>query len=413
MKKILQELNQKYKLKRRLIAILASLHYYGNPSKNLKIIGITGTNGKTTVSTLLYKTATLLGKKAGLIGTVENIILDKHFPATHTTPGPIDLQKILKEMNDAGVEYVFMEVSSHGLDQDRVAGVEFTGAVFTNLTHDHLDYHKSVENYFNAKKKLFKMLPVNAFALTNGDDEHGKMMIEGIKAKKNIYGFSGGENFHAEILKSDFTGLELRFNRTDISAPLIGKFNAYNLLAVWSACKLLGFNMQKVKKIIEEITPPKGRFEYVRGGDGKTAIVDYAHTPDALEKVLLTLREIKSENAKIISVFGCGGDRDPLKRRVMGKVGAMFSDIAIFTTDNPRSEDPEKIIREMKTDLSMQELKRVEVYTDRRRAIARGVELANAGDIILVAGKGHEAYQEINGIKHHFNDMEELKKLLE
>lgn len=407
----MQKLNQKYKLKRRAIAILASFHFYGNPSKNLKIIGITGTNGKTTVSTLLYKVATALGKRAGLIGTVENIILYKHFEATHTTPGPIDLQKILKQMAEANVEYVFMEVSSHGLDQDRVAGIEFSGAVFTNLTHDHLDYHKSIENYFNAKKKLFKLLPASAFSLTNSDDEHGKMMIEGTRAKKYLYGFSGSENFHGEILKSDFTGLELRFNRTDISASLIGKFNAYNLLAVWSACKLLGFNMQKVKKILEEITSPKGRFEYVRGG-GKTAIVDYAHTPDALEKVLLTLGEIKSENAKIISVFGCGGDRDPLKRRVMGKVGTMLSDIAILTSDNPRSEEPEKIIREMKTDLSMQELKKVEVYTDRRRAIARAVELASTGDIILVAGKGHEEYQEISGVKHHFNDMEELKKVL-
>lgn len=415
MKKLLQELNQKYKLKRRFIAVLAGLHYYGNPSKNLKIIGVTGTNGKTTVSTLLYEIAMALGKKAGLIGTVEVLINGENYEFDHkipTTPDPLTLNKIFKKMTDAGVEHVFMEVSSHGLDQDRVAGIDFTGAIFTNLTHDHLDYHKSVESYFNAKKKLFKMLSANAFALTNGDDEHGKMITDGTRARKSVYGFSGGENFHGEILKSDFTGLELRFNRTDITAPLIGKFNAYNLLAVWSACKLLGFNMQKVKKVIEEITPPKGRFEYVRGKEGKTAIVDYAHSPDALEKVLLTLQEIKSDNAKIISVFGCGGDRDPLKRRVMGKVGAMLSDIAIFTSDNPRSEDPEKIIREMKTDLSMQELKKVEVYTDRRRAIARAVELASPGDIILVAGKGHETYQEINGIKHDFSDREELEKVL-
>ncbi len=401
------------KLKRRVIAKLAALHFYGNPSKDLKIIGVTGTNGKTTTATLLYKISTALGYKSGLIGTVENIIVNERREALRTTPSPIPLNSLLKEMLEKGVEYVFMEVSSHALDQDRVAGINFAGGIFTNLTHDHLDYHKSIENYFNAKKKFFKMLPLNAFALTNGDDEHGALMLEGIKAQKNVYGFSGGENFHGEILKSDFAGLELKFNRTNIHSKLIGRFNAYNLLSVWSTCKLLGFNMPKVKSILEEITPPTGRFEYFISESGIIAIVDFAHTPDALEKVLLTIKDIKSEGAKIISVFGCGGDRDPMKRRVMGKVGAIFSDISIFTTDNPRSEDPEKIIAEMKTDVSMEELKRVQVYIDRRIAIEKAISQAKMGDIVLVAGKGHETYQEINGVKHHFDDKEELKKLLQ
>ncbi len=413
MQNLIKRIDQKLKLKRRIIAKLAALHFYGNPSKDLKIVGVTGTNGKTTTATLLYKISTALGYKSGLIGTVENIIINERREALRTTPSPIPLNSLLKEMLSKGVEYVFIEVSSHALDQDRVAGINFTGGIFTNLTHDHLDYHKSIENYFGAKKKFFKMLPENAFALSNGDDEHGAMMLEDIKAKKNIYGFEGGENFHGEILKSDFGGLELKFNRTNIHSKLIGRFNAYNLLSVWSACKLLNFNMPKVKSILEDITPPAGRFEYFISSNGVVGIVDYAHTPDALEKVLLTIKDIKSEGSRIISVFGCGGDRDPMKRRVMGKVGATFSDISIFTTDNPRSEDPEKIISEMKTDVSMEELKRVQVYTDRRSAIEKAIAQAKAGDIVLVAGKGHETYQEISGTKYHFNDMEELKKLLQ
>ncbi len=412
MQNLIKSIDQKLKLKRRIIAKLAALHFYGNPSKDLKIVGVTGTNGKTTTATLLYKISTALGYKSGLIGTVENIIINERREALRTTPSPIPLNSLLKEMLSKGVEYVFIEVSSHALDQDRVAGINFTGGIFTNLTHDHLDYHKSIENYFGAKKKFFKMLPENAFALSNGDDEHGAMMLEDIKAKKNIYGFEGGENFHGEILKSDFGGLELKFNRTNIHSKLIGRFNAYNLLSVWSACKLLNFNMPKVKNILEDITPPAGRFEYFISNNGIVGIVDYAHTPDALEKVLLTIKDIKSEGSRIISVFGCGGDRDPMKRRVMGKVGATFSDISIFTTDNPRSEDPEKIISEMKTDVSMEELKRVQVYTDRRIAIEKAIAQAKAGDIVLVAGKGHETYQEISGTKYHFNDMEELKKFL-
>jgi UDP-N-acetylmuramoyl-L-alanyl-D-glutamate--2,6-diaminopimelate ligase len=421
----MKNLIKKLKIKRRAIATLAAFHFYGNPSARLKIVGVTGTNGKTTTATLLYKIATELGYKAGLIGTVENIIVDEKRPALRTTPSPIPLNKLLSEMADKGCEYVFMEVSSHALDQKRVAGINFVGGIFTNLTQDHLDYHKSMEHYFLAKKKFFQSLNKDAFALSNADDEHGKEIIEDTKAKKHLYGFIGfsdvqrpnrtldvRKDFHGEILKLNFSGLELLFNGENIKSKLLGKFNAYNLLAVWSASKLLGFDMEKVKKIIENIEPPKGRFDHFISPDGVLGIVDFAHTPDALEKILLAIKEIKTTDGKIISVFGCGGDRDPLKRRIMGKIGATLSDIAIFTSDNPRSEDPEKIITAMKTDLSMTDSRKVISVSDRSQAIQKAVSLSKKGDIILCAGKGHEEYQEIKGVKHHFNDMEELKKNL-
>jgi len=392
----MKNLIKKLKIKRRAITALAALHFYGNPSAKLKIVGVTGTNGKTTTATLLYKITTALGYKAGLIGTVENIVVDERRPSFITTPSPINLNKLLNEMADNGCEYVFMEVSSHALDQNRVAGINFTGGIFTNLTHDHLDYHKSLENYFLAKKKFFKMLPVDAFALTNADDEHGGMMLEGIRAKKYTYGLKNKEN------KADFS--------EKLNTKLLGDFNAYNALAVFSTCKLLGFDVEKVKEIFKNVTPPAGRFEHFTSSNGVLVIVDYAHTPDALENVLKTIKDLKKENTKVISVFGCGGDRDPLKRRIMGKIGVTNSDIAILTSDNPRSEDPDKIIAEMKTDLSMVDSKKVMAIANRREAIMKAVSLAQAGDIILCAGKGHEDYQEIKGVKHHFDDMEELKK---
>ncbi len=405
----MKNLIKKLKLKRRAITALAALHFYGNPSTKLKIVGVTGTNGKTTVATLLYKIAIALGYKAGLIGTVENMINGERRPVTHTTPDPLHLHKLLNEMAQKGCEYVFMEVSSHALDQNRVAGINFVGGIFTNLTHDHLDYHQSFENYYNAKKKFFKMLPSNAFALSNVDDEHGTLMLLGVKAKKFSYGFKGGENFHGEISKLDFSGLELKFNQAPIKSKLLGKFNAYNLLAVWSACKLLGFDMNKVNKILENIEPPLGRFQCFTSSNGVLVIVDYAHSPDALENVLQAIKT-SFTGKKVISVFGCGGDRDPLKRRIMGKIGATNSDVAIFTSDNPRSEDPDKIIAEMKTDLSVTDSKKVKTIANRREAILKAVGLAQAGDIILCAGKGHEDYQEIKDVKHHFDDLEELKK---
>lgn len=407
---------------------------YGNPSKKLKIIGVTGTNGKTTTVTLLHRIANKLGYKAGLIGTVEILIgeekykLDSNKPVPATTPDSILLTKIFAEMVKKGCQYVFMEVSSHALDQNRVAGIKFTGGIFTNLTHDHLDYHKDLENYFKTKKKFFEMLPRNAFALSNVDDEHGDVISENIQAEKFFYGF--GEDtemvdFYGKILKLDFSGLELNFNGEIIKSKLLGRFNAYNLLAVWATCKLLGFDIparnafsianaggKRVNKILEEIKPPKGRFEHFTSKNGISVIIDYAHSPDALEKILTTINEIKSENSRIISVFGCGGERDKTKRPKMGKIGASLSDIAIFTSDNPRSEDPEMIIDQMQDNLSEDESVKVITITDRRLAIEQSVELAKPGDIILCAGKGHEDYQEINGVKNHLDDFEEFKKVL-
>lgn len=394
------------------------MHLLGNPSKDMKVIGVTGTNGKTTVATLLYRIATVLGHKAGLIGTVENIVAGEVRPVTHTTPDPLTLNRLLKDMQKAGCEYVFMEVSSHAMSQNRVAGVRFTGGVFTNLTHDHLDYHKTFEEYFLAKKKFLESLSKEAFALSNGDDEHGKKMLEGIRARKFLYEFKNIEGpsawddrFQGEIIKTDASGIEIKIAGKTIKSKLLGKFNAYNLLAVWSACKLLDFPEEGVNKILENIKPPRGRFESIVSPKGVTAIVDYAHTPDALEKVLLAIQEIKPKENRVISVFGCGGDRDPMKRPKMGEIGAKLSDIAIFTSDNPRNENPEMIIEAMKEYLSPELLEKVHTSPDRRAAIKLSLDLAQKGDIILCAGKGHETYQEIKGVKNHFNDIEEYQKL--
>jgi UDP-N-acetylmuramoyl-L-alanyl-D-glutamate--2,6-diaminopimelate ligase len=413
--KIVMEKFKKLKLKRRGITLLAKMHVFGNPSKKMKVVGVTGTNGKTTTATLLYRVAKALGYKAGLIGTVESMIDDERRPATHTTPDPISLNKLLKEMHERGCEYVFMEVSSHAMDQDRVAGITFSGGVFTNLTHDHLDYHKNFENYFQAKKKFFQMLPGNSFALSNTDNEYGAKMTEGIKARAFFYGFDHGRNedYHGEVIKSDFSGLELKFNHTRIKSALLGKFNAYNLLGVYSACDLLGFDMEKVKSILEQIKPPRGRFEHFTTTKGVLVIIDYAHTPDALENVLLTTKEIKPHHGKLISIFGCGGDRDPMKRPVMGLIGTQLSDVAIFTSDNPRSEDPEKIIEEMKKELSPELIAKVKTISNRREAIAEALNIAVKDDVILCAGKGHEDYQEIKGVKHHFDDREEFEHALQ
>lgn len=383
--------------------------WYQFPSRKLRVVGVTGTNGKTTTVTLLYKIATELGYTAGLISTVENIIAGKVVPSTHTTPDPISLNKLFREMVDAGCEYVFMEVSSHAMDQNRVMGVQFVGGVFTNLTHDHLDYHKTFENYFEAKKKFFKMLKAGNFALSNTDNDYGKNMLQGIAADTFSYGFTGDENFHGEIQKIKLEGLDLVFNEVNITSKLLGTFNAYNLLAVWGACNLLGFDREKVSILLKDVEPPAGRFQHFTSPSGVLVIVDYAHTPDALENVLQTIKT-SFAGSKVISVFGCGGDRDPMKRKIMGRIGVALSDIAIFTSDNPRNEDPEKILEQMKSGLSHEDLKRVTTISNRHEAILEGIRLAQKGDIILCAGKGHEDYQEIKGVKHHFNDMEEFKK---
>lgn len=374
-------------------------HYYGNPSKKLKIVGVTGTNGKTTIATLLYKIMTALGYKAGLISTVEILINGQKTEITNlkpipgTTPDSVTLTKLFHQMAEANCEYVFMEVSSHALDQSRVAEINFTGGIFTNLTHDHLDYHQNFENYFEAKKKFFQMLPESAFALSNADDEYGGKMLEGIKAKKYTYGFKRKADFNEQL-----------------ETKLIGNFNMYNTLAVFASLVLLGIDKEKAKEQLKNVLPPRGRFDYFKSPSGITVIVDYAHTPDALQNVLRTVQGMRKDGTKIISIFGCGGDRDPTKRSVMGKIGAELSDLAIFTSDNPRSEDPGKIIEQMKTDLSADDLKKVKTIADRREAIKEAAQIAQPGDIILCAGKGHEDYQEIKGVKTHFDDMEELQK---
>ncbi|OGI67872.1 hypothetical protein A2738_03255 [Candidatus Nomurabacteria bacterium RIFCSPHIGHO2_01_FULL_42_15] len=427
--------NINYKnLRRRFINNLLGFHFF-YPYKKLKIIGVTGTNGKTTTATLLYRIATSLGYRAGLISTVEHIIAGELKIAEgnkpSTSPDLPYLNKLLREIVDKKCQYVFMEVTSIALDQNRTAGIKFTGGIFTNLTQDHLDYHKDMEEYFQAKKKFFKMLSKDAFALTNIDDEYGLKMLEGIQTKKSTYSFparnassianAGGENnsdFQGEIKKLDFNGLELDFNGNQIKSKLLGKFNAYNLLAAWSTCQMLGFDMKNVNKILESIAPPVGRFDHFMSKSGVLVIVDYAHTPDALQKVLLTIEEIKSKEGlprfdgrgRIISVFGCGGDRDVSKRSKMGRIGVALSDIAIFTSDNPRSEDPNKIIADMAAELTSKDMQKVKRIENRSEAIKEAVKSAQRGDIILCAGKGHEDYQEINGVKSHFNDMEELKK---
>mgnify|MGYP001597580549 FL=1 len=406
------------------------LHFFGYPYKDLKIVAVTGTNGKTTTATLLYKITKELGYKAGLISTVEILIDGERVmhedKGPGTTPDLAYLNRLLSEMQEKNCKYVFMEATSMASDQDRYAGIRFAGGIFTNLTQDHLDYHRTMEEYFKAKKRFFQRLPKDAFALSNVDDPMGKKMLEGIKVRKYVFEFSDQDGpatiessvlnieagFQGKILKLDISGLELDFEGQKIKSKLLGKFNAYNLLGVWSACKLLGFDMDKVNKIIESIEPPTGRFEHFTSPDGVLVIVDYAHTPDALENVLSTVKEILPQGKRIISVFGCGGDRDTLKRPKMGKIGARLSDVAIFTSDNPRNENPEKIIEMMKTDLFPDETKKVITISDRRLAIGEAVKMANEGDIILCAGKGHEDYQEVNGIKNHFSDTEEFKKIL-
>ena len=411
-------------------------YYSGNPEKKLKIVGVTGTSGKTTTVTLLYEIALELGYKAGLISTVENLIngekvsVDDGRDMPGTTPDNIALTKIFSKMAEQGCEYVFMEVSSHSMDQKRVAGIPFIGGIFANLSQDHLDYHKDMEDYFQAKKKFFEMLPEKSFALSNADDKYGLKMLEGIKAHKFTYDFEqeipdvrrpgiqtsdvgNFEHFQGKIIKMNFIGSKLSFNGIDANSKLLGKFNAYNLLAVWSACSLLGFDMNKVNKILETIEPPRGRFEHFTSPNGVLVIVDYAHKPGALENIFSAVKEVIGGQGKLISVFGCGGDRDPYKRPIMGKIGAENSDIAIFTSDNPRSEDPDAIIAQMKTSLSVEDLKKVKTIPNRREAIREAVKLAQSGDIILCAGKGHEDYQIIKGVKSHFDDIEEFKKVYE
>lgn len=382
--------------------------WYGHPSDKLKLVGVTGTNGKTTTATLMYEMAKMEGYKAGLLSTVCNYIQDRAIPTTHTTPDPLTLNELLAEMVDAGCDYAFMEVSSHAAHQHRIAGLHFKGAVFSNLTRDHLDYHGTVENYMNAKKMFFDMLGSDAFALVNIDDKAGMYMTQNTKAKVYTYSLRSEADFRCKILETRLDGTLLQLNGRDIEVAFTGKFNAYNLTAVYGASILVGFPEEEVAVNMSRLVPVAGRFQTFRSADGVTAIVDYAHTPDALVNVLDTIREIVGADGKITTVVGAGGNRDHGKRPMMASEAACRSDQLILTSDNPRDEEPDAIIADMKAGLTDDELRRTLCITDRREAIRTAIRMAAPGNVVLVAGKGHEPYQEVKGVRHHFDDREEV-----
>ena len=394
------------------LGLLASA-WYGHPSTKLKLVGVTGTNGKTTTATLLYEMAKLEGYKAGLLSTVCNYIQDKAIPTTHTTPDPITLNELLAEMVEAGCDYAFMEVSSHAAQQHRIAGLKFKGAVFSNLTRDHLDYHGTVENYMNAKKMFFDMLSADAFALVNADDKAGAYMVQNTKAKVYTYSLRSDADFRCKILETRLDGTLLQLNGRDIEVGFTGRFNAYNLTAVYGASILTGFPEEEVAVNMSRLVPVAGRFQTFRSEDGVTAIVDYAHTPDALVNVLDTIREVIGTEGRITTVVGAGGNRDHGKRPIMAREAACRSDLLILTSDNPRNEDPETIISDMRTGLNDVEMRRTLCITDRREAIRTAIRMAKPGEVVLVAGKGHEPYQEVQGVRHHFDDREEVQKELQ
>ena len=389
---------------------VAASNFYGNPSKKLRLVGVTGTNGKTTIATLLYRLYTDAGHPSGLLSTIENIIGHEVVPSTHTTPDPIELNALLQKMVEKGCEYAFMEVSSHSVVQDRIAGLHFAGGIFTNLTHDHLDYHKTMANYRDAKKKFFDNLPQSAFALTNLDDKNGPVMLQNTKAKKLAYALKHDADFKGIVLESHFDGMLMKVNGTEVFTQLVGGFNASNLLAIYGAAIALGFDKNELLVEISKLHGANGRFDMVHSEKGIVGIVDYAHTPDALENVLKTINEVRCNNETLITVVGCGGNRDTTKRPEMAAVAVKMSDRVILTSDNPRNEDPDEIIRQMKAGVDPSDSRKVLSITNRREAIRTAVALAQRGDIILLAGKGHENYQEINGIKNHFDDKEELSK---
>jgi UDP-N-acetylmuramoyl-L-alanyl-D-glutamate--2,6-diaminopimelate ligase len=391
---------------------LISSNFYGNPSRKLKLIGVTGTNGKTTVATILYKLFGTLGHKSGLLSTVENRVVDSVIPATHTTPDAIQLNELLVKMLEAGCTHCFMEVSSHAIDQGRVEGLQFTGALFTNITHDHLDYHRTFESYIRAKKGLFDGLSSDAFALVNIDDKRGMVMLQNCKAKKHTYALQKMADFKAKIVTNSIEGLELELDNKNVWFRLIGDFNAYNLLAVYGAAVLLGEDKEDVLLRLSSMTGAVGRFELVLPGSKFTAIVDYAHTPDALKNVLETISHFRSGQEQVISIFGCGGNRDKTKRPLMAAIACKYSDKVIFTSDNPRDEDPIEIIREMQKGVGPAEAKKTIVMVDREEAIKTACMMAREKDIILVAGKGHETYQEVKGVKRPFDDREVLTRML-
>lgn len=387
--------------------------FYDDPSKHLKLVGVTGTNGKTTVTTLLWQCFTALGYRCGLVGTVENRIGPELAPSTHTTPDALSLQALLRKMADAGCSHVFIEASSHAIHQRRIAGAVFAGGVFTNLTHDHLDYHGAFAHYRDAKKRFFDELPANAFALTNDDDKNGRFMLQNTQARIFAYGLKKPADFKAKILENALTGLHLLLDDTEFHARLIGEFNAYNLLAVYGAARLLGEDKTAVLTVLSDLRGAEGRFDSVlHPAKGILGIVDYAHTPDALEQVLATIAKLKKRGARIITVVGCGGDRDKTKRPVMAQAAARLSDQLILTSDNPRTENPADILRDMEAGLQQVDQQKTLTIENREQAIKTAARFAQTGDIILVAGKGHEKYQEIMGIKHPFDDKEMLDRYL-
>lgn len=392
------------------LGVMAST-FYGNPSSKLKLVGVTGTNGKTTVATLLFNLFSRLGFHVGLLSTVQNQIGERVVEATHTTPDPISLNSLLKEMVEDGCDYCFMEVSSHAVVQQRIAGLKFAGGIFTNITHDHLDFHGTFANYIKAKKKFFDDLDRYAFALTNIDDKNGQVMLQNTFAHKKTYGLHQMADFKAKILESHFDGMLLQVDGQEVWVKLVGDFNAYNLLAVYGASILLEQETVKVLMALSEITGAEGRFETMKSSTGVVAIVDYAHTPDAVENVLETIGGLRKPGQQILTVLGCGGDRDKTKRPEMAEVASRLSDKVVLTSDNPRTEDPATIIKEMEVGISADKRKNVFSITDRREAIRAAFHLAQPGDVILVAGKGHEKYQDINGVKNHFDDKEELIKI--
>lgn len=392
------------------LGVMAST-FYGNPSSKLKLVGVTGTNGKTTVATLLFNLFSRLGFHVGLLSTVQNQIGERIVEATHTTPDPISLNSLLKEMVEDGCDYCFMEVSSHAIVQQRIAGLKFAGGIFTNITHDHLDFHGTFANYIKAKKKFFDDLDRYAFALTNIDDKNGQVMLQNTFAHKKTYGLHQMADFKAKILESHFDGMLLQVDGKEVWVKLVGDFNAYNLLAVFGASILLEQETVKVLMALSEITGAEGRFETLKSTTGVVAIVDYAHTPDAVENVLETIGGLRKPGQQILTVLGCGGDRDKTKRPEMAEVASRLSDKVVLTSDNPRTEDPATIIKEMEVGIPGDKRKNVFSITDRREAIRAAFHLAQPGDVILVAGKGHEKYQDINGVKNHFDDKEELIKI--
>ena len=390
------------------LAIMAS-NFYNNPSKMLSLVGVTGTNGKTTIASLLYQLFKKAGYKVGLLSTVKILVDETEFKATHTTPDSVTINSYLDKMIESGVDYCFMEVSSHGIHQKRTEGLTFSGGVFTNLSHDHLDYHETFSEYRNVKKSFFDSLSKSAFALTNIDDKNGGFMLQNTKAKKKTYALKTIADYKVKVLEKQFSGTLLKIDESEVWTKLIGQFNAVNLLAIFATAELLGIEKLETLTIISQLENVSGRFEHVLSEDGVTAIIDYAHTPDALKNVLETINDIRTGNEKLITVVGCGGDRDRSKRPKIAHIASQLSNQAIFTSDNPRTENAQTILEEMESGVSTENYKKTLSILDRRQAIKTACKFSESGDIILVAGKGHEDYQEINGVRTHFDDLEEVK----